>query len=98
MVIPLFSKDIWKLWSFIWIDTRKHLLFNRVDDEEEAEKLVKVDQALVSARAAYVKLRQRAQVLKVARDQGWNVARELAILQDEGEDPLLKKAMKNAKK
>ena len=56
--------------------------------------MVKVDQALVSARAAYVKLRQRAQVLKVARDQGWNVARELAILQDEGEDPLLKKAMK----
>ena len=69
-----------------------------MDDEEEAEKLVKVDQALVSARAAYVKLRQRAQVLKVARDQGWNVARELAILQDEGEDPLLKKAMRNAQK
>ena len=60
--------------------------------------MVKVDLALSSARSAYGKLRQRAQVLKVARDQGWHVARELAVLQDEGEDPLLKKAMKNAKK
>ena len=53
---------------------------------------------MASSRAAYGKLRQRAQVLKVARDQGWHVARELSVLQDEEEDPLLKKAMKNANK
>ena len=64
---------------------------------DEAHKIL-VEGALGSARAAYEKLRQRAQVLKVAREQGWHLARELAILQDEGEDPLLKKAMKNAKK
>lgn len=64
---------------------------------DEPRKLL-VTEALVSARTAYEKLRQRAQVLKVARDQGWHVARELSILQDEGEDPLLKKAMKNAKR
>ena len=62
---------------------------------EHAEK---VDSALASARAAYGKLRQRAQVLKVAKDQGWHVARELSVLQDEEEDLLLKKAMKNAQK
>ena len=54
--------------------------------------------ALASARAAYNKLRQRASVLKVAKDQGWGVAKELSILQDEAEDPLLKKAMKNVAK
>jgi DNA-binding transcriptional regulator YhcF (GntR family) len=61
----------------------------------EAEKITV---ALTSARAAYEKLRQRASVLKVAKDQGWSVARELAILQDQEEDPLIKKAMKNAAK
>jgi hypothetical protein len=61
----------------------------------EAEK---VTTALVSSRAAYEKLRQRASVLKVAKDQGWSVAKELAILQDQEEDPLIKKAMKNAAK
>lgn len=54
--------------------------------------------ALENARAAYDKLRQRAQVLKLARDQGWHVAKELSVLQDEEEDPLVKKAMKNAQK
>jgi hypothetical protein len=54
--------------------------------------------ALAGARTSYEKLRQRAAVLKVAKDQGWPVARELAILQDQEEDPLLKKAMKNAGK
>ena len=66
-----------------------------VEDSVEAEK---VETAVVKAKAAYEKLRQRAVVLKVARDQGWSVAKELSILQDEGEDPLIKKAMKNAAK
>ena len=65
------------------------------DASIEAEKITV---ALTSARAAYEKLRQRASVLKVAKDQGWSVARELAILQDQEEDPLIKKAMKNAAK
>ena len=63
------------------------------EDSEEAEK---VAVALSSSRAAYEKLRQRAMVLRVAREQGWHVAKELATLQDQEEDPLLKKAMKNA--
>ena len=67
-------------------------------DDEESEEAGKVTSALTSARAAYGKLRQRAQVLKVARDQGWHVARELSVLHDEEEDPLVKKAMKNAQK
>ena len=56
----------------------------------------KVESILTTSRAAYEKLRQRATVLKVAREQGWHVAKELATLQDQEEDPLLKKAIKNA--
>ena len=67
-------------------------------EEEGILEKQKVTKALVSARSAYEKLRQRATVLKVARDQGWHVARELSLLQDQEEDPLLKKAMKNAAK
>ena len=63
---------------------------------ENNAQTVRCDSALTSSRSAYEKLRQRAVVLKVARDQGWHVARELASLQDQDEDPLLKKAMKNA--
>ena len=69
--------------------------------EAEADGILekeKVAKALASGRSAYEKLRQRATVLKVARDQGWHVARELSLLQDQEEDPLLKKAMKNAAK
>ena len=67
------------------------------DDDGILEKQ-KVVSALGNARTAYNKLRLRASILKVAKDQGWGVAKELAILQDEEEDPLLKKAMKNALK
>lgn len=67
-------------------------------DEADSEETQKVNSALTSARAAYSKLRKRAQVLKLAKDQGWHVARELSVLQDEDEDPLIKKAMKNAHK
>ena len=72
------------------------LLFLRLPDEEEDPQQIRCEAALTSSRAAYEKLRQRAVVLKVARDQGWHVARELASLQDQEEDPLLKKAIKNA--
>ena len=65
---------------------------------EESEEAVKIEISLTNAKTAYEKLRQRAVVLKVARDQGWIVAKELSILQDQGEDPLIKKAMKNAAK
>ena len=68
----------------------------RITDADESEEAQKVAKALASSRAAYEKLRQRAMVLRVAREQGWHVAKELATLQDQEEDPLLKKAMKNA--
>ena len=63
---------------------------------DESDELTTVNRALDNSRLAYVKLRQRAVVLKVARDQGWPVAKELSALQDQEEEPLLKKAIKNA--
>ena len=72
------------------------LIFYRLPEEEDDVQTTRCTSALASSRAAYEKLRQRAVVLKVARDQGWHVARELASLQDQDEDPLLKKAIKNA--
>ena len=74
----------------------KIFIFFSLPDEEDDPQTVHCASALTSSRAAYEKLRQRAVVLKVARDQGWHVARELATLQDQEEDPLLKKAIKNA--
>ena len=68
----------------------------RITDADESEEAEKIAKALASSRLAYEKLRQRAMVLRVAREQGWHVAKELATLQDQEEDPLLKKAMKNA--
>ena len=65
---------------------------------EDSDEAAKVELSIIKAKAAYEKLRQRAVVLKVAKDQGWPVAKELSILQDQGEDPLIKKAMKNAAK
>ena len=72
------------------------ILFSRLPEEEDDQQMVRCTSALANSRAAYEKLRQRAVVLKVARDQGWHVAKELASLQDQEEDPLLKKAIKNA--
>ena len=69
--------------------------FWRLPAEEDDPQQVMCDTVLGSTRSAYEKLRQRAVVLKVARDQGWHVARELSSLQDQEEDPLLKKAIKN---
>ena len=85
-----------ELLFFSYINTE--LLFFRLPEDENALEKPKVVKALASGRSAYERLRQRATVLKVARDQGWHVARELSILQDQDEDPLLKKAMKNAAK
>ena len=69
---------------------------NRLAEDDGILETQRVVCALANARTAYSKLRLRASVLKVAKDQGWGVAKELAILHDEEEDPLLKKAMKNA--
>ena len=70
----------------------------RLPDVEESEEAEKVLSALTTSRATFEKLRQRATVLKVAQEQGWHVAKKLATLQDQEEDPLLKKVIKNATK
>ena len=94
------------MFSYDWINIlyeytnsfTRFCIFIRLPDDDGVLEAEKVVSALVSARSAYEKLRQRAEVLKVAREQGWTVAKELSSLQDQEENPLLKKAMKNVAK
>ena len=83
-----------KIFYIVIKDSSFYYSFLRMSDE--SDELTTVNRALDNSRLAYVKLRQRAVVLKVARDQGWPVAKELSALQDQEEEPLLKKAIKNA--